>query len=145
MAATKDAVKNLTKPSDPEQVNAYMQQLNHPMKEAAAALRTIILNAHKEIGEEIYWNAPSFFYTGKMKPFAPKEYKRVIAVFNFYKKDCLRVIFLTGAKLNDASGLLTGGYGDGRRIALFYSLEQVQANEKNLQKLIRKWLTLLDK
>ncbi len=39
-------------------------------------LRNIILSTDKEIGERIKWNNPSFYYTGEMKPFDPKEYKR---------------------------------------------------------------------
>jgi hypothetical protein len=131
--------------SQPDKVDAYMQALDHPMKDIAEALREIILSIDKTIGEEIFWNAPCFFYTGEMKPFNPKEYKRYIVGFNFFKKDCLRLIFLTGAKLNDTSGLLEGDYADGRRLAMFYSMEDVRANEKTLQKLIKKWLKLLDK
>ena len=99
----------------------------------------------KEIGEEIFYNAPSFFYSGKMKAFNPKEYKRLIVGFNFFKQDCIRLIFLTGAQLNDTSGLLTGDYKDGRRVALFYSMDDVKKYEKTLQKLLKKWLKLLDK
>jgi len=122
-----------------------MKALEHPMKDAASALRQIILSTGKTIGEEIFWNAPAFFYTGEMKPFEPKEYKRYIVGFNFYKKDCIRLIFLTGAKLNDTSGLLEGDYADGRRLAVFYSMEDVKSKEKNLQKLVKKWLKLVDK
>ena len=135
----------ITKPSAPDKVDAYMKNLKHPLLKVVQALRQVILSADKEIGEEIFWNAPSFFYTGAMKPFAPKEYKRFIVAFNLYKKDCVRLIFLTGAKLEDTTGLLEGDYKDGRRLALFYSLEDVNKYEKNMKKLIKKWLKLLDK
>jgi uncharacterized protein YdhG (YjbR/CyaY superfamily) len=134
-----------TKPSEPDKVNTYMKALKHPLKKEAEALRQIILSADKSIGEEIYWNAPCFFYTGAMKPFNPKEYKRFIVCFNFFKKDCIRLIFLTGAKVNDTTGFLQGDYADGRRLALFYNMNEVRSNEKILQKLIKKWLKLLDK
>jgi hypothetical protein len=126
-----------TKPSEPEVVDAFMKKLKHPMKDTAEALREIILSADKTIGEGIAWNAPSFFYTGKMKPFNPKEYKRFILVYNFLKKDCLRVIFLKGALANDTSGLLEGDYADGRRLAFFYSVEDVNKKKKDLQKIIK--------
>jgi hypothetical protein len=134
-----------TKPSETATVDAYMKKLKHPLKNVAAALREIILAADKSIGEEIAWNAPSFFYAGSMKPFNPKEYKRFIVVFNFLKKDCLRLIFLTGAKINDTSGLLQGDYADGRRLALFYSMDDVKSNGKILQQLVKKWLQQLEK
>src|SRR5690349_19646028 len=100
--------------SEPEAVDAYMKKLKHPLVKVVEALRKIILSADKEIGEEIKWNAPTFFYSEKMKPFNPKEYKRYIIVFNLYKKDCIRLVFPSGAKVNDTSGLLQGDYADGR-------------------------------
>jgi len=54
-------------------------------------LRQIILSTDKEIGEQIQWNSPAFFYKGEMKPFDPKEYKRHVVVFNLAKKDCIRL------------------------------------------------------
>ena len=131
--------------SEPEAVDACMKKLKHPLVKVVEALRKIILSADKEIGEEIKWNAPTFFYSGKMKPFNPKEYKRYIIVFNLYKKDCIRLVFPSGAKVNDTSGLLQGDYADGRRLASFADMKDVKANEKILQKIIKKWLTLLDK
>ena len=52
----KKAVLNL-KPSEPDQVDAYMQALQHPLAEVLAALRQIILATDPSIGEEIKWNA----------------------------------------------------------------------------------------
>jgi len=69
-----------------EQVEAYIQALDHPLKDVVHALRQVIATADEEIGEQIKWNSPSFYYTGEMKPFDPKEYKRDIVVFNLHKK-----------------------------------------------------------
>jgi hypothetical protein len=133
------------KPSEPDKVDAYIRKLRHPLVEVVKALRQIILNTDSEVGEEIKWNAPTFFYTGEMKPFSPKEYKRYIVVFNLYRKDCIRLVFPSGAKINDASGLLEGDYADGRRLALFYNMGDVASKEKALQRAIKRWLALLDK
>ncbi len=54
-------------------------------------------------------------------------------------------MFPSGAKVKDTSGLLEGEYADGSRLAMFYSLQDVAAKEKQLRRVIRKWLTLLDK
>ena len=132
-------------PSQTEAVDGYMKKLKHPMKEVAQLLREIILSTDKTIGEEIAWNAPSFYYTGKMKPFAPKEYKRFIGGMNFFKKDCLRIIFLRGALANDKSGLLLGDYKDGRRLALFSSISEVKEKKKDLQKILKEILKKMDK
>ncbi len=104
--ATRSSQAELTQISDPESVDKYMSKLKHPLKDVAEELREIILSADKTVGEEIAWNAPSFFYTGKMKPFQPKEYKRFIVGFNFFKNDCVRLIFLKGALVKSKLSLL---------------------------------------
>ena len=131
--------------SEPAKVDAFMKECKHPLVKVIEALRKIILSTDKEIGEEIKWNAPTFFYSGKMRPFNPKEYKRYIIVFNLFKQDCIRLVFPSGAKINDKTGLLEGDYADGRKLAMFYSLDDVKAKEKNFQAVIKTWLKLLDK
>jgi hypothetical protein len=133
------------KSSEPDKVDAYMQKLKHPLLGVVEALRRIILRSDSQVGEEIKWNSPTFFYTGAMKPFNPKEYKRYIVVFNLYRKDCIRLVFPSGAKINDTSGLLEGDYADGRRVASFYKMKDVESKEKALQQAMKRWLTLLDK
>jgi hypothetical protein len=134
-----------TNTSQPEKVDAYMQELKHPLTDVVASLRRIILHVDREIGEEIKWNAPSFFYTGEMAPFDPKEYKRHIVVFNLHQKDCIRLVFPKGARVNDQSGFLTGDYADGRRLAMFSSMEDVRSKRASLENVIKKWLQTLDK
>jgi hypothetical protein len=125
------------KPSDTVGVDAYMAKLKHPLKKEAELLRQIILKCDKSIGEEIAWNAPSFFYTGKMKPFKPKEYKRFILNFNLFKKDCIRLIFLRGEQIKDKSGLLEGDFADGRRIAIFNSADEIKKRKKDLENVVK--------
>ena len=79
-----------------------------------------------------------------MADFNPKEYKRDIAVFNLHKNRIM-LVFPSGAKLNDKSGLLSGDYTDGRRIAIFTNLEDVQHHEKTLKQLLTRWVELVDK
>ena len=121
-----------TKRSDSAAVDAYMQSLKHPLADLAAVLRQTILAADPGIGEEVKWNAPAFFFTGAMEPFAPKEYRRHLVVFNFYRKDCIRLVFWHGDRANDKSGFLEGEYPDGRRIAMLSSVAELQARKKAL-------------
>jgi len=134
-----------TKRSEPEKVDAYMKALKHPLADVVEALRLIILSTDKEIGEEIKWNAPTFFYSGEMAPSAPTKYTRYLIVFNLFKKDCIRLVFPSGAKVDDGSGLLEGDYADGRRLAMFSSMKEVKTKKAALQRAIRMWLTLLDR
>jgi hypothetical protein len=130
--------------SDQDQVTEFIRKLEPELGKTVEMIRKIILKTDKEIGERIKWNNPSFYYTGDMKPFEPKEYKREIAVFNLHKGRIM-LVFTSGAKVNDQSGLLTGEYKDGRRIAELKDRKDVQSKEKLLQKVIRDWLKLVDK
>jgi len=132
-----------TKPSDPDAVNTYMASLKHPGKNVLEALRQIILQADPAIGEEIKWNAPTFFYTGALPPSDPKEYKRVLVVSNVFKKDCIRLVFWGGGQVKDTSGLLTGDYADGRRLATFADLAEVRSKHQALTHVLKQQLKLL--
>jgi hypothetical protein len=130
--------------SDEEQVAAHIAKLDPEFGKIIEAIRKIILSTDKEIGERIKWNNPSFYYTGEMRPFDPKEYKREIVVFNLYKGRIM-LVFPSGAKVNDTTGLLEGDYKDGRRITVFNDMKDVKTKEKALQKVIKEWLKLVDK
>ena len=79
-----------------------------------------------------------------MKPFDPKEYKREIVVFNLFKGKIM-LVFPSGAKVNDTTGLLEGDYKDGRRLIVFKDMKDVKSKEKALQKVIKDWLKLIEK
>ena len=57
----------------------------------------------------------------------------------------IMLVFPSGAKIKDTSGLLTGNYKDGRRLIIFTDMKDVKAKEKALQKVIMDWLKLIDK
>ena len=130
--------------SDSEKVTEHIQRLDPLLAETVELIRKIILSTDKKISEHIKWNNPSFYYTGEMKPFDPKEYKRYIIVMNFHKGRIM-LVFPSGAKVNDTSGLLDGDYKDGRRTVVFKDIDDVRAKEKVLQTVIKKWLALVEK
>jgi len=129
--------------TDAEQVTQRIRKLESGLAEIVEALRNIILGTDPKIGERIKWNNPSFYYTGEMKPFDPKEYKREIIVFNLFKGRIL-LVFPSGAKVNDTSGFLEGDYKDGRRIHIFKDMDDVISKKAALQSVISKWLKLVD-
>jgi hypothetical protein len=130
--------------TDQEQVSAHIRALDPAIVPVVEALRKMILDTDKEIGEHIKWNNPCFYYTGEMKPYNPKEYKREIVVFNLYKGRIM-MVFPSGARVNDTSGFLTGEYKDGRRIAIVEDMKDARAKKKPLQHVIREWLKTVDK
>lgn len=131
--------------SQPEKTNEFISRLKHPMIGVVQYLRTFILSIDKSIGEGIFWNAPTFYFTGKMKPFDPKEYKRYLVGFNFYKQDAIRLIFLRGADAKDKTGLLEGDYKDGRRIITYKSMDEIKNTEEELKKIIKQLLKQMNK
>src|SRR6266540_1255581 len=130
--------------TDKEQVTEHIKQLEPTLAEVVETLRQIILSTGKEIGERIKWNNPSFYYSGEMKEFDPKEYKRDLIVMNLFKGRIM-LVFPSGAKVNDTSGLLQGDYKDGRRIIIFKDSKDVKSKERALQNVIKEWLKLVDK
>jgi hypothetical protein len=130
--------------SDLEQVTLHIQKLEPGLAKIIEVIRQIILSTAKEIGERIKWNNPSFYFTGEMKPFDPKEYKREIVVMNLFKGRIM-LVFPSGAKLNNTSGLLEGDYKDGRRIVIFKDMEDVKSKTKILKGLLKDWVRLVDK
>jgi hypothetical protein len=126
------------------EVDAFMQKLDHPMKDVLQALREVILAADSGVGEHIKWNAPSFLYTGEMAPFNPKEYKRYIIVSNFFKQDCIRLVFPSGAKVERYIR------HTGRRLrrwaencTLFSACQMWKPGDLICMQLIKTWLSLL--
>ncbi|HQQ97839.1 MAG TPA: DUF1801 domain-containing protein [Cyclobacteriaceae bacterium] len=133
----------MPKSSDTQQVTDHIAQLEPQLGKVITYLRKAILSTDKIIGERIKWNNPSFYYTGEMKVFDPKEYKRELIVMNLHKGRIM-LVFPSGAKVKDASGLLTGDYKDGRRLVVFTDLADVKSKEKQLKKVIKDWISLID-
>jgi hypothetical protein len=144
MTIQDEDMPKLSKLTDSQQVTDHIKKLEPGLGKIIQTLRKIILSTDKEIRERIKWNNPSFYYTGEMKAFDPKEYKREIIVFNLHKGRIL-LVFPSGAKVNDKSGLLQGDYKDGRRLILFKDMKDVESKEKLLQDVIKQWLKLVDK
>jgi hypothetical protein len=66
-----------TKPSEPEKVDAYIQNMKHPLKNVVEALRQLILETDHEIGEEVKWNAPTFSIPARCGPPTLKSIKDI--------------------------------------------------------------------
>jgi hypothetical protein len=129
--------------SGSEAVSAYIAKLDDNTRFIVEKLRQIILNTDSQIAEEIKWNAPSFYYTGEMQPFDPKEYKRHIIVMNLHKR--IMTVFPSGAKIDNAAGLLEGTYTDGRRLVTITSLDDVLKKEEALRNAIKDWIEKVDR
>jgi uncharacterized protein YdhG (YjbR/CyaY superfamily) len=63
------------------EVNAFIKQLDHPLKAEIEAVRAIIKSNHK-IAERVKWNAPSFFYKDYLATIHVKATKHVHLIFH---------------------------------------------------------------
>ena len=132
-----------TKLTGSDAVSAYIADLDETAGPIVQKLRQIVLSTNPEISEEIKWNAPSFYYTGEMRPFNPKEYKQYIIVMNLHKR--ILMVFPSGAKINNDNNLLTGDYADGRRLVTVTDLADVAQKEQSLRNAITDWISKVEK
>lgn len=131
--------------SNTEQVLDYISKLEMPTSETITYLRKIILDTDLEIAEHIKWNSVSFYYSGDMKLFDPKEYKRDLLVLNVHRKEGILVVFPTGDRIHDTFGLLEGNYSDGRKMAKIKDLEDAKTKKEALQNAIKNWISTIEK
>ena len=129
--------------SGSSEVDRLVRSLDPSLHEPVRLLREIIRSASPLVEEQVKWNSPAFLYTGEMKPFDPKEYKRDIVVMNLHRGR-LMLVFPTGARVKDESGLLSGDYKDGRRIISFSDVEEIKKHRKALTAIVRQWISLVD-
>ena len=116
-----------------EQVNEFMDKLDHPFKAEVEMVREIIKNVNKDITEEIKWKAPSFSYKG--------DY---LVTFNLWEKGCIHLVFHNPMISKVKSSLLEGDY-DHRRMAYFSDQEDIQAKKILLEKAIKDLIKLQKK
>jgi hypothetical protein len=134
----------MQKDSDTKLVTEFIQKLEIQTSETIAFLRQTILETDKEIGEQIKWNSPSFYYTGAMKSFNPKEYKRDIVVINVHRGNIL-LVFPTGAKVKENKVLDAVDYPDGRKIIKIANIEDAKAKHDAIETFLKDWLITIEK
>jgi uncharacterized protein YdhG (YjbR/CyaY superfamily) len=113
-----------------DDVNTFLQELDHPLKAEIEAVRAII-KSNKKIAERIKWNAPSFFYTDDL------------ATIHVKAKQHVHLIFHHPAIVKIKSPLLEGDYKD-RRMMYFENIGEVKARKKELTRIIKELVELMD-
>lgn len=128
---------------EPQKVTEYINSLESSNRETIEFLREIFLNSNSKIAEQIKWNSPSFYYSGEMKKFEAKEYKRDLAVINLHRGKIL-IVFPTGNKIDNK--ILKGkNYPDGRKIIEILNLEDARNKVDELQNGVKKWIEQIEK
>ncbi len=115
-----------------DQVNDYMEKLEHPFKQEIERLRHIILNANPKLQERIKWNSPSFYYI------------KDLAAFNLRANGYVQIIFIFyDGKMIEDSSLLQGNWKD-RREARFYSMIDIEEKQVALEQFVNNWIKLIE-
>ena len=135
---------NKVKLTNSEQVTEHIGKLPETIQPAVEYLRQVILSIDTEIAEHIKWNSPAFYFSGEMKPFDPKEYKRDILVMNL-RNDRIMCVLPTGMRIVKNTEILEGNFTDGRRIINFKDMDDIKAKEQKLRNAITEWLKLIEK
>ena len=65
-----------------QDVDAWFETYDNPMKPVVAGMRDIILAADPRLDECIKWQAPTFTYKGNMASFFPKSKKHASLMFH---------------------------------------------------------------
>jgi len=68
------------------EVDAFLETLEHPLRDDVVRVRQLVLSALPDITEALKWNAPSFRTT------------EFFATFNLRSTDDVQLIFHTGAR-----------------------------------------------
>lgn len=127
--------------SDHEQVIAFLQQLNHPLKKEIEEARNMILQSNDQITEHIKWNAPSFCVNNQDR-----------ITFNLHGKKGFRLIFHCGSKKTqyenngplfiDETGLLEWITGDRATVTITSQEDLMGQNRTRLINAINKWIEI---
>lgn len=108
------------------EVSAWLEELEHPLKDVIQAVRASFLVADARISETIKWKSPTFMYMGNLASIDPKAKKYVA------------VLFHRGAEIPGDHPLLKGG-GKLARYARFPDLASVERGRDDLIAITRAW------
>lgn len=125
--------KNTPTANQTQQVDAFMEQLEHPFKAEVQIVREIIKNVNKQITEQIKWKAPSFSYN--------EEY---LVTFNLWEKGRIHLVFHNPMISKVKSKLLEGDY-DHRRMAYFSDRNDILAKKATLEEALKDLIRLQKK
>jgi hypothetical protein len=106
-------------------VEAWLQEYQHPHKGAVLRLRDIILSDTR-MSEAIKWKSPTFMYEGNMASLNPRTKAHVSLMFH------------TGGSIPGDHPRLIGG-GDTARYMKFADLDEVEAAAPELRAIVAAW------
>ena len=108
-----------------------MVMLEHPLKKEIEAIRTIIKNTNSKIAERIKWAAPSYYYKEDLVTFNPRDQNLVHLIFHHPNIEKI------------SSPILEGNYVS-RRMTYLHSMEEIEANKAEIERILNQLVSFLD-
>lgn len=110
-----------------KEVDAFLNDLDHPLLDEIRAVRDIVLGVDKRITESIKWGGPTFSYQGNIATIPPRTKKQV------------QLFFQQGALIGARHGVLEG---DGKEVRTinFKDMAEVKAKKTGTEKAIKGWI-----
>jgi len=124
-------------PRAADDVDGYLDRLDHPLKAGVEQLRAAILASDDGITESVKWNAPNFRYDGVDR-----------VTFRLQPGDRLQLVLHRGAavrddvgdfRFDDPTGLVEWATPD-RGVLTFSDLADVAAKQPAVVELVRRWV-----
>jgi hypothetical protein len=112
------------------EVDAFMQDLDHPFKAEVEAMRKIIRGASSEITEQFKWNAPSYSYRGQP-----------LVTFNLWETKRIHLVFHNPMISKVKSPLLEGDHAD-RRMAYFSDMKDIKSKKAEIVQVLKQLVKL---
>jgi hypothetical protein len=121
-------------PNRSREVERFMEELDHPLKEEIGRLREAILDSNDRITEHIKWKAPSFRYAGEDR-----------VTFRLHPAERAQLVFHRGVKVKgdaaefafeDDTGLLRWVAKDRAVVAL----RDAEARQGDLVEVVNRWV-----
>lgn len=119
--------------SEEDQVKEWMDKIDPSFKTSINAVRKIIKAAGPKLKERIKWNAPSYYYKEDIVTFGPTKAKDKL-ILVFHHPDIVKI----------KSDLLQGTFKD-RRLVYLNSTREIKDAQKELERIIRESVAMMDK
>ena len=112
------------------EVEQWLNSFEHPLKDAIARVREIILRSDKRVEECIKWKSPTFTFQGNIASINPNTKKKVSLMFH------------RGAEIPGKHPSLVGGGGTVKYM-YFADLQDVDAGRAAIEAAIRAWCGMM--
>jgi hypothetical protein len=121
-------------------VSEFLEDLDQDKNAQVQELRTLIIDADKDLEEIIKWNAPSYVLNGDDR-----------ITFSINRDGLVKLIFHMGATrkenkkaepiMSDVAGLIQWN-SDIRGMIVFQNIEEVHSKKAAVADIIRRWLAI---